>query len=146
MSSHDHDNDPRPQGPQTQAEGSSGGSSGYGGEPPIVASGMMPEDEPGETPAQRLGQRLRRARLARNLTQGAVAKDLFSASYLRAVERGQIRPSLGALEKLAERLGASVTDLLGIRSEASPEEPSAADQEPSAPSEPGAEQPDEENE
>jgi HTH-type transcriptional regulator, quorum sensing regulator NprR len=65
-----------------------------------------------DTPAQRLGQRLRRARLSRNLTQGEVAKNLFSVSYVSAVERGQIRPSLGALEKLAERLQVPVTDLL----------------------------------
>lgn len=63
--------------------------------------------------AVRLGQRLRRARLARNLTQGEVAKNQFSVSYVSAVERGQIRPSLGALEKLAERLQVPVTDLLG---------------------------------
>ncbi|HEU5441414.1 MAG TPA: tetratricopeptide repeat protein [Ktedonobacterales bacterium] len=66
-----------------------------------------------ETPATRLGQRLRRARLARNLTQGEVAKNLFSVSYVSAVERGQIRPSLGALERLAERLQVQVTELLG---------------------------------
>lgn len=66
-----------------------------------------------ETPAMRLGLRLRRARLARNLTQGEVARNLFSVSYVSAVERGQIRPSLGALEKLAERLQVQVTELLG---------------------------------
>src|SRR5262249_1161567 len=62
--------------------------------------------------AIRLGQRLRRARLARNLTQGEVAKNQFSVSYVSAVERGQIRPSLGALERLAERLQVPLTDLL----------------------------------
>src|SRR5690348_12724122 len=62
---------------------------------------------------QRLGQRLRRARLTRNLTQGEVARNQFSVSYVSAVERGQIRPSLGALEKLAERLQVPITDLLG---------------------------------
>lgn len=61
----------------------------------------------------RLGQRLRRARLNRNLTQGEVARNQFSVSYVSAVERGQIRPSLGALEKLAERLQVPITDLLG---------------------------------
>jgi HTH-type transcriptional regulator, quorum sensing regulator NprR len=66
-----------------------------------------------DTPAIRLGQRIRRARLSRNITQGAVARGIFSLSYVSAVERGQIRPSLGALEKLAERLQVSVTDLLG---------------------------------
>lgn len=66
-----------------------------------------------ETSTMRLGQRLRRARLARNLTQGEVARGQFSVSYVSAVERGQIRPSLGALERLAERLQVPLTDLLG---------------------------------
>lgn len=74
---------------------------------------MNQQDAMRETPTVRLGQRLRRARLARNLTQGEVAKNQFSVSYVSAVERGQIRPSLGALEKLAERLQVPVTDLLG---------------------------------
>src|SRR5260370_6676054 len=67
-----------------------------------------------ETSTMRLGQRLRQARLARNLTQGEVAASQFSVSYISAVERGQIRPSLGALEKLAQRLQVSVADLLRI--------------------------------
>src|SRR5260370_7806702 len=66
-----------------------------------------------ESSTMRLGQRLGRARLARNLTQGEVARNQFSVSYVSAVERGQIRPSLGALEKLAERLQVPLTDLLG---------------------------------
>ncbi len=60
----------------------------------------------------RLGARLRRARLARNLTQSEVAQKQFSVSYISAVERGQIRPSLGALEKLAERLQVPLSELL----------------------------------
>lgn len=62
--------------------------------------------------AMRLGQRLRKARLARNLTQSEVAQQRFSVSYISAVERGQIRPSLGALEKLSERLRVPLSDLL----------------------------------
>ena len=56
--------------------------------------------------------RLCLARLNRNLTQGEVAKNHFSVSSASAVERGQIRPSLGALEKLSDRLHVSVTELL----------------------------------
>ena len=74
---------------------------------------METENAIQETSTSRLGQRLRRARLARNLTQGEVARSQFSVSYVSAVERGQIRPSLGALERLAERLQVPVTDLLG---------------------------------
>jgi transcriptional regulator with XRE-family HTH domain len=59
-----------------------------------------------------VGQRLRQARLARDMTQGDVASGQFSVSYVSAVERGQIRPSLGALEKLAQRLRVPVSDLL----------------------------------
>src|SRR5215471_3490389 len=69
--------------------------------------------DPARESTLRLGQRLRRARLNRNLTQGEVAKNQFSVSYVSAVERGQIRPSLGALERLAERLQVPLTDLLG---------------------------------
>src|SRR5215469_15670057 len=68
--------------------------------------------DPSRESTLRLGHRLRRARLNRNLTQGEVAKNQFSVSYVSAVERGQIRPSLGALEKLAERLQVPVTELL----------------------------------
>src|SRR5579862_6845104 len=59
-----------------------------------------------------LGQRLRQIRLSRNLTQADVAKDLFSISYVSGVERGQIRPSLGGLERLAERLDVPLVDLM----------------------------------
>jgi tetratricopeptide (TPR) repeat protein len=79
----------------------------------------MPKNEPAAStlePAQQslihLGKRLRSIRLDRQLTQGDVAKDLFSISYISGVERGQIRPSLGALERLAERLQVPITDLI----------------------------------
>jgi HTH-type transcriptional regulator, quorum sensing regulator NprR len=64
------------------------------------------------TPASRIGQRIRRARLLQNLTQGELASGQFSVSYVSALERGQIRPSLGALERLASRLKVPVSDLL----------------------------------
>jgi transcriptional regulator with XRE-family HTH domain len=64
------------------------------------------------TPTSRIGQRIRRARLTRNLTQGELAKGEFSVSYVSAVERGQIRPSLGALERLAARLQVPLSELL----------------------------------
>ena len=70
------------------------------------------------TPAQRLGTRLRQARLQRNMTQSEVAQKQFSVSYISAVERGQIRPSLGALERLSERLSVPLADLLQDRDSA----------------------------
>jgi tetratricopeptide (TPR) repeat protein len=74
----------------------------------------MEQDTIEATTTVRLGQRLRQARLARNLTQSEVAASQFSVSYISAVERGQIRPSLGALEKLAQRLQVTVADLLRL--------------------------------
>jgi tetratricopeptide (TPR) repeat protein len=58
------------------------------------------------------GQRLRQARITSRMTQSELANGNFSVSYISAVERGQIRPSLGALEKLAARLHVPVYDLL----------------------------------
>ena len=69
--------------------------------------------EAGPSAAQRLGTRLRQARLRLNMTQSEVAANHFSVSYISAVERGQIRPSLGALEVLSERLDVPLEDLLG---------------------------------
>ncbi len=66
-----------------------------------------------QTAAQRLGARLRQARLRLNMTQSEVAAAHFSVSYISAVERGQIRPSLGALEVLSSRLDVPLEDLLG---------------------------------
>ncbi len=63
-------------------------------------------------PTAELGGRLRQARLGRNMTQSDLADGQFSVSYISAVERGQIRPSLGALEKLAARLNVPTHDLL----------------------------------
>lgn len=64
------------------------------------------------TPTALLGARLRQARLSRNLTQSELAVNQFSVSYISAVERGQIRPSLGALEKLAARLEVPIDEFM----------------------------------
>jgi transcriptional regulator with XRE-family HTH domain len=70
---------------------------------------------------QRLGQtvgaKFRAARLARKLTQSQLAQPDFSVSYVSAIERGQIHPSLRALEVFAQRLGVSSTDLLSKHTE-----------------------------
>ncbi len=61
---------------------------------------------------QNVGAKLRAARLARKLTQSQLARPDFSVSYVSAIERGQIHPSLRALEIFAHRLGLSSSDLL----------------------------------
>jgi tetratricopeptide (TPR) repeat protein len=83
------------------------------------ASDHMPRDKVKQdtqiaepTSAQRMGKRLREARLRLNMTQSEVAGEQFSVSYISAVERGQIRPSLGALEQLSERLEVPLAELV----------------------------------
>jgi len=61
---------------------------------------------------QTVGAKLREARLARKYTQSQLAQPDFSVSYVSAIERGQIHPSLRALEIFAQRLGLSSSDLL----------------------------------
>jgi tetratricopeptide (TPR) repeat protein len=61
---------------------------------------------------QIVGAKLREARMARKFTQSQLARPDFSVSYVSAIERGQIHPSLRALEIFAQRLGISSSDLL----------------------------------
>lgn len=61
---------------------------------------------------QQVGARLRDARLARKYTQSQLARPDFSVSYISAIERGQIQPSLRALEILASKLDIPSADLL----------------------------------
>ncbi|HEY7122620.1 MAG TPA: helix-turn-helix transcriptional regulator, partial [Ktedonobacterales bacterium] len=60
-----------------------------------------------------IGARMRAARLAAGLTQRELAGGLFSASYISALERGAVIPSFQALGKLANRLGVTISALLG---------------------------------
>ena len=71
----------------------------------------MPADSSHQI-GQTVGARLRTARLAKKYTQNQLARPDFSVSYISAIERGQIQPSLRALEILAQRLDLSATDLL----------------------------------
>src|SRR5205085_6633614 len=77
--------------------------------------------EPIQPPLEKMvGARLREVRKARKLTQSQLAGEDFSVSYISAIERGQIHPSLRALEIFAVRLGLTSTQLLPARSQ--PEE------------------------
>ncbi len=60
-----------------------------------------------------MGERLREARYAARLTQAELAGNQFSKSYISAVERGKMTPSISALLVLAERLEVSLAYLLG---------------------------------
>jgi tetratricopeptide (TPR) repeat protein len=72
---------------------------------------MAPE-LPSNKIGKSVGERLRAARLSQHYTQSQLAAPDFSVSYISAIERGQIHPSLRALEILAGRLGVTSTQLL----------------------------------
>src|SRR5215469_15327405 len=72
-----------------------------------MASDMSHEQE-----GQLVGAKIRAMRLARRMTQSQLARPDFSISYISAIERGQIQPSLRALAILASRLGLPSTEPL----------------------------------
>lgn len=59
-----------------------------------------------------LGMKIRDLRKARGLTQRALAGDDLSVSFISMVEHGKVRPSLGTLRLLADRLGVTSSSLL----------------------------------
>jgi transcriptional regulator with XRE-family HTH domain len=65
----------------------------------------MPGNRSGGTGGESVGARIRAARHERKYTQSQLAGTDFSISYISAIERGQIQPSLRALEIIAQRLG-----------------------------------------
>lgn len=77
---------------------------------------MSPE-QPSAKIGKTVGEKLRAARITQHYTQSQLAAPDFSVSYISAIERGQIHPSLRALEILASRLGMSSTQLLPSKSQ-----------------------------
>lgn len=59
-----------------------------------------------------LGDRIREARRELQMTQNELAGNDYSISYISAVERNKIRPSLRALAFLASKLNVQLSDLL----------------------------------
>ncbi len=72
----------------------------------------MTTDEIVRTPG--IGDRIRDARIKEGLTQGELAGNDYSVSYISAVERNKIRPSLRALSWLASKLNINLSDLLAV--------------------------------
>src|SRR5579872_3434557 len=66
----------------------------------------------GKAVAARVGSNIREVRTKLSWTQSRLAAPDFSISYISAIERGKIRPSLKALAILAKRLDVPVTFLL----------------------------------
>src|SRR5207247_3581729 len=67
----------------------------------------------GKAVAARVGTNIREVRTKLGMTQAQLAAPEFSISYISAIERGKIRPSLKALSILARRLDVPLTFLLG---------------------------------
>jgi transcriptional regulator with XRE-family HTH domain len=63
---------------------------------------------PQTTGPESIGQRLRRLRLERNLSQRELASPGVSYAYISRIEAGARRPSVKALRQLARKLGVSV--------------------------------------
>ncbi len=64
-----------------------------------------------------LGERLRRARLEKKITQRSLVNQLFTSAYLSSLELGKTRPTYSTLVSLAERLDKSVEYFLRPTSE-----------------------------
>src|SRR2546428_12009087 len=75
----------------------------------------------GRAVAARVGRNIREVRTKMGLTQAQLAAPEFSISYISAIERGKIRPSLKALSILTRRLDVPLTFLVE-RSPAGPAE------------------------
>src|ERR1700689_1241406 len=79
--------------------------------PPVPQE--LPGDErqlfekwPNRETVENIGQRIRQLRESRGMTQSQLqARSRVSRSYLSRIESGQMTPSLGTLEKIAEALG-----------------------------------------
>lgn len=68
--------------------------------------------EPGDL-QRTFGRNLRAWRRAQGLSQAACAEVVgIDRTYLSGVERGQRNPSLRMVERMAQRLGVPVSDLL----------------------------------
>lgn len=78
--------------------------------PPYVAPSKPKKVYPA---AQVIGDRIRAARIAANKTQQELADDLYSKSYISAIERAKMTPSLQTLTALAARLNVPVSYFFG---------------------------------
>src|SRR5262245_58302328 len=63
--------------------------------------------------ALRIGARIRSARLAAGMTQQQLAAGRYTKAYISALEQGHAKPSMAALDFIAERLGLPPSTFLG---------------------------------
>ncbi|MGB7349886.1 MAG: helix-turn-helix domain-containing protein [Candidatus Acidiferrales bacterium] len=70
------------------------------------ADAQSADEWPNRETVENIGQRIRQLRESRGMTQSQLqARSRVSRSYLSRIESGQMTPSLGTLEKIAEALG-----------------------------------------
>jgi transcriptional regulator with XRE-family HTH domain len=63
--------------------------------------------------SKKLGENIRRIRLAKNLTQGDLCRKLeVDRAYMSNIESGKKNPTLSTITNMAKALGVSVDELL----------------------------------
>lgn len=63
--------------------------------------------------SKKLGQNLKKARVKKKLSQGALARLLeVDKGYISNIENGKKNPTLATIQRLAEALGISADELL----------------------------------
>ncbi|MBI4992826.1 MAG: helix-turn-helix transcriptional regulator [Candidatus Magasanikbacteria bacterium] len=61
----------------------------------------------------KLGQNLKRMRIAKKLSQGAISRKLeVHRAYISGIENGKRNPTLATIQRLAIALGVSADELL----------------------------------
>lgn len=63
--------------------------------------------------AKKLGENIRRIRLAKDMTQGDLCRKLeIDRAYMSNVESGKKNPTLSTIERIAKALGVSIEKLI----------------------------------
>ncbi|MEU6060610.1 tetratricopeptide repeat protein [Streptomyces sp. NPDC047097] len=83
---------------------------------PDPAPSPASSPSPSPSPDPELGERVRRLRRERGLTQRQVAEPNYTAGYISTLEAGKVRPSEAALRHIAAKLGVGQDELATGRS------------------------------
>lgn len=63
--------------------------------------------------SEKLGNNLKRIRIAKNISQGDIARELkVSRSFISNIENGKTNPTLATIAKLAKAVGVSADQLI----------------------------------
>lgn len=66
-----------------------------------------------EDSSKKLGENLKKLRLKKKMSQGDISRKLsVDRAYISSIENGRMNPTLHTLEKLAEAIGVSSSELL----------------------------------